>query len=214
MKSRLLIVLTGCAAAATLVSFMTPGSAAQGIREVQYTGGGTVVLKQQGQSPAADEGVLVCSATGGMGVGGGCVSFGTIPQSSSVAVQDNVSGNEVAFQVCIDNNGDGRCVSPDEGPCADEIFFSHNDEGQFFNPLGPLPTRPKDGCPGGVWNGYVVFLCNGVHGGGAVSGTGSPDHSHPATQGHIIQLDTPGSGFGNFCGGSRQDPSNKVYVVA
>lgn len=210
MKSRLLVVLTACAA---LASLATPGSAGPQVREAQYLGGGTVVVKEQGQSPAADEGVLVCSATGGMSVGGGCVSFGAFPQMSSVLVQDNVSGRDVAFQVCIDNNGDGACVSPDEGPCADQIFFSHSDEGIFFNPLGPLPTKPKDGCPGGVWNGYVVFLCNGVHGGGA-SGAGGADHSHPATSGSIIQLDTPGSGFGNFCGGSRQDPSNKRYVVA
>jgi len=212
VKSRLLIALTACAA---LASLATPGSAAQRVREAQYIGGGTVVVKEQGQSPAADEGVLVCSATGGLSVGGGCVSFGAFPQSSSVLVQDNVSGNEVAFQVCIDNNGDGACISPDEGPCADEIFFSHDDEGVFFNPLGPLPTKAKAGCPGGVWDGYVVFLCNGVHAdGGGTSGGGGSGHSHPATNGSIIQLDTPGSGFGTFCGGSRQDPSNKRYVVA
>jgi hypothetical protein len=206
------MVLTGIAAAVSLALFTTPGQAAQGIREVQYTGGGTVVVKQSGQSPAADEGVLVCSSTGGMSVGGGCLSFGTNPLASSVLVQDNVSGTQVAFQVCIDNNHDGRCVSPDEGPCADQIFFSHNDEGLFFNPLGPLPIKPKDGCPGGVWNGYVVFLCNGVHAAGN-DGSSGTNHSHPATAGHMIQLDTPGSGFGNFCGGSRQDPSNKQYVV-
>lgn len=213
MKSRLTIVLTGCVAALSLGLLATPGSAAQGIREVQYTGGGTVVVKESGQAPLADEGVLVCSRTGGMGVGGGCVSFGTMLERSSVLVQDNAGGLEVAFQVCLDNNGDGACVSPDEGPCADQIFFSHDDRGDFFNPLGPLPISPKQGCPGGVWKGYVVFLCNGVHAGGNDGASGVSAHNHPATQGQIVQLDTPGSGFGTFCGGSTQDPSNKRYVV-
>lgn len=205
MRSRLVLMLT---AAASVVSLVSPGHAAQGVERTTYTGGGALVAKQSGQAPVADTGLLTCSASTGQGIGGGCVSFGSDPLApASVQVLDAVTADHVAFQVCLDNNGDGACVSPDRGPCADQIFFSHNDEGLFFNPLGPLPSTFKAGCPGGPWRGYVVFLCTGAH----EAGGGS--HAHPATEGSITVLPVPGSGFGNFCGGSTQDPSNKRYIV-
>ena len=205
MRSRLVLMLT---AAASVVSLVVPSHAGQGgVRETAYTGGGAAVVKQTGQAPIADTGLLTCSATTGEGIGGGCVSFGFDPFNTSVQVLDAVNADHVAFQVCIDNDGNGICRSPDNGPCADQIFFSHNDEGQFFNPLGPLPIKFKDGCPGGPWRGYVVFLCTGAHEAGGSS------HAHPATKGNITVAPVPGTGFGNFCGGTTQDPSNKTYLV-
>lgn len=205
MKSRFLLVLTTLASLAALA---LPSSAAQKTFEADYTAGGTLVVKQAGQPATADTGALVCSPSGQtLNVGGGCVSFGPGPDFASVEVLDAVMAHNVAFQVCIDNNHDGACISPDRGPCADQIFFSHNDDGLFFNPLGPLPVKHKDGCPGGVWDGYVVFLCTGAH------TTGGTAHNHAATRGSILTQTVPGTGFGNFCGGSPQDPSNKTYVV-
>ena len=205
MKSRLLLALV----AFTGVAMVASPSSAQHNRwtpEAVYSGGGTVVVKQNGQAPLADEGALVCRPNAWSGVGGGCVSFGQWIDKSSVGVYDTTFGTSVPFQVCIDNNGDGACVSPDKGACADQIFFSHDDRGNNFNPLGPLPTGFQSGCPGGAWHGYVVFVCNGVHDAGG-------GHSHPATTGSILTLNTPGTGFGTFCGGVPQDPSNKRYVV-
>lgn len=205
MKSRLML---GLAAFAALAMTAAPSSAQHQrfTPEAQYTGGGAVVVKQNGRPPLADEGALVCRPNAFSGIGGGCVSFGAWPGASAVSVQDVVNGRSVPFQVCIDNNGDGACVSPDEGACADQIFFSHDDRGTNHNPLGPLPTGFASGCPGGAWHGYVVFICNGVHDAGGA-------HSHPATTGSILTLNTAGTGFGTFCGGPPQDPSNKRYVV-
>ena len=203
MRSRLLLIV---ATVATGASLALPSSAAQGRYSAEYTGSGTFVVKQGGQPPLVDDGVLLCSPAQGTGVGGGCVEFGPGPDIASVGVTDGTQGQHVAFQVCIDNDHSGTCVSPDNGPCADQIFFSHADDGNIFNPLGPLPVKHKDGCPGGVWDGYVVFLCTGVHDSGGA-------HSHPATKGTITTLNMPGTGFGNFCGGTPQDPSNKRYVV-
>lgn len=203
MRSRLLVVLAALAAG---VSLAAPGSAAPPwTPEAQYTLAGTVVVKQANEAPIADEGVLVCRPGQGMGVGGGCISFGAGPGFDSVRVVDAQNDHQVAFQVCIDNNGDGVCVSPDNGPCADQVFFSHADDGAIFNPLGPLPTRHSQECPGGVWDGYVVFLCNGVHDAGRA-------HTHPATTGSIM-LSGDGSGFGNFCGGTPVEPTRKRYAV-
>lgn len=203
MRSRLALVLTALATCASLAS---PSSAAQRwTPEAVYTGSGTVVVKRAGAPPIADEGALVCNASNATGIGGGCVSFGPGIDVGAVRVDDMTSGTEVAFQVCIDNNGDGRCVSPDSGSCADQIFFSHDDRGNFFNPLGPLPVQHKQGCPGGLWDGYIVFLCTGAHDAAGV-------HSHPATAGSIT-LAASGTGFGTFCGGPPSDPTNKPYVV-
>ncbi len=199
------------AAFATLASFVGPSHAASEVRQASYTASGTVVVKNAGEPAAVDDGVLTCNGVTGVGIGGGCVSFSPQPDPA-VGVTDDVSGTQVAFQVCLDNNGDSACVSPDFGPCADEIFFSHDDGGRFFNPLGPLPPNFKAGCPGGPWPGYVVFLCTAVHVAANGSTAGSP-HTHPATEGTIVTT-TTGTGFGNFCGGSPQNASNKRYLVS
>lgn len=211
MKSRMLVLLTALAAAA---SFAAPSSADhEQVYEATYAGGGTAVVKETGRPPAADEGVLACAPGGSLSLGGGCVAFGKDPDLTSVLVNDVTAGTDVAFQVCLDNNGDGRCVSPDEGPCADQIFFSHDDGGRFFNPLGPLPTAFAPGCRGGEWHGYVVFLCEGAHVAGA-DGTGGVTHAHPVVHGTISTLNGwKGTGYGTFCGGSRENQSSKQYVV-
>ena len=202
MKSRLLVVL---AAVAVAVPLATPSSANRGGR-ASYDGAGTVVVKDAGKPATLDEGVTVCRTGAPEGFGGACLPFAPAP--AQVHVLDDAFGEDVPFQVCIDNNGDGLCVSPDKGPCADGIFFSHDDEGIHHNPVGPLPGGFTPGCPGGPWKGYVVFLCNGV-----AHNTGGGSHSHPATSGTITSSSGLGEGVGNFCGGSTQDPSNKQYVL-
>ena len=198
-------VLLAVASFATLASLAVPGTAAQSAPSATYLAGGTVVAKEQGRPPAADEGAVVClplDVTGNnLGAGGGCVAFG-----KSVRVTDVRYGTAVPFQVCVDNDGDGVCTSPDFGSCADQVFFSHDDNGANHNPLGPLPGGFAPGCPGGAWHGYVVYLCNGVH-------TAGGAHAHPATAGTIESLAVPGTGYGTFCGGVEKNQSNKPYVV-
>lgn len=182
-----------------------------------YVGGGTVVFKQEGQAPAADKGTLVCSSSG-VSVGGGCIPFGG---GGFVAVTDLINGTNVAFQVCIDASGDGVCTdgkTAAAGQCNDIVFFSHDDEGLFHNPIGPLPGAMPTGCgQSAPWQGYVVFLCEGVHATGGPS-TGAPGggHAHGATLGTIATTSsTSPSGFGNFCGtGGGREPVSKPYVVA
>lgn len=195
---RLLVALAVLASGALLA--LTPANAAP---QGRYVGGGVAVVRAPGGN-AADDGVVVCDAGDGVGAGGLCLPFGT--PSDAVHVMDDNAGEDVAFQVCVDNNGDGVCSSPDPDPvCGDVIAFSHDDAGAFYNPVGPLPGGFKPGCPGGEWRGYVVLLCQGVH---AVSGA----HAHPAGTG-TGTLTTGGEGLGTFCGGNGI-VSRKPYRVA
>lgn len=185
-----------------LISLLTAAPALAG-----YTAGGTFVVKTQ-FGTVLDNGGVVCQGTTGDGVGGGCLPFpervpGTESPGGFVRVYDNGAAQNVAFQVCIDNNGDGICGGPQTNDqCRDQIFFSHNDEGKFFNPLGPLPTTFLRGCgPGSAGggsstqhNGYVVLLCQGAH---EVDGTA---HTHSLSAGSIGLSDF-GAGYGDFCGG-------------
>lgn len=161
-----------------------------------YVGGGSFVVKTQA-STLVDDGAVVCQGTAGDGIGGGCLPFGGA-DGAFVGVRDDVAGDAVAFQVCIDNDGDGVCGGPvRDFRCADQIFFSHADGGRFFNPLGPLPTSFQRGCEAGAgFAGYVVILCTGTH---EDAKTGA--HEHPATTGAIHPA-TDGSGYGDFCGGA------------
>lgn len=210
---------------AAALAIMLALLAVQGAGAGAYIGGGTVVYKEQpqsGQEPAAevDRGVLVCEPESGVGVGGGCIPFSA--GVSAIMVQDVVQQTTVAFQVCIDINGDGRCVS--QGPVTDFssetvgklcqqgldlVWFSHDDRGNFFNPLGPLPNTMPPMCPGHQtgFQGYVVFLCEGVHD-TVVDGR----HAHPSTTGTITGV-PQGTGYGDFCGGLR-DQVVKQYVLA
>lgn len=162
-----------------------------------YTAGGTFVVKTD-EGTILDNGGVICQGTNGDGIGGGCLRFPPSDgrdQGAFVRVNDNAAGPGVAFQVCIDNNGDGVCGGPQLNDfCRDQIFFSHNDEGRFFNPLGPLPTSRLPGCSAGGHNGYVVLLCQGAH---EVDGH---SHTHSLSSGSI-GLAPFGSGYGDFCGG-------------
>lgn len=177
-------------------------------------GGGTVVVKQQGQGPAADNGTLACEPNSGVGVGGACLDF---TPGKFVEVLDALNGHNVAFQVCIDANGDGVCTDDksDQNPCRDRVFFSHDDAGIFHNPLGPLPASMPCG-PTGAWNGYVVFLCEGVHvTGGSAGAPGAGGHTHETT---VSTVSNAGplepSGYGDFCGtAGRQEPVRKPYTI-
>ena len=172
-----------------------------------YTGGGTFVVKTDETGTLLDDGGVICEGTDGDGVGGGCLLFpapgadGSAEPRVFIQVRDDTVGPRVAFQVCIDNNGDGICGGPQTNPrCFDQIFFSHADGGKFFNPLGPLPTTFLPGCPGG-FPGYVVLLCQGVH-----DDREQGPHQHRVTTG-TIGFAIEGSGYGDFCGGGGQGGS-------
>ena len=191
----------GAVLAASLLLLPAPSSSASGA-EGQYVGGNTVAVRADGKT-VVDEGSLVCGSANGnhVGNGGMCLPFGG---GDSVYVFDAVAGENVAFQVCIDNSGDGFCTSPDSGACADVVQFSHSDDGSFFNPVGPLPTGFTSGCGAGAYQGYVVFLCEGAH----VVGTDA--HAHPAAGGTGL-VTTGGEGSGEFCGGQPAQPASKPY---
>ncbi|HVL91590.1 MAG TPA: hypothetical protein VM841_15315 [Actinomycetota bacterium] len=177
-------------------------------------GGGTVVVKQQGQGPAADNGTLVCEPGTGIGTGGACLDFAP---GGFVEVLDALNGYNVAFQVCIDANGDGVCVDDpkNQSPCRDRMFFSHDDAGQFHNPLGPLPSSMPCGNTASGWNGYVVFLCEGVHVAQNGSSVGGAPHTHETTVANVsVTGPMASSGFGDFCGtAGRQEPVRKPYTI-
>lgn len=202
--------LTATAVAMMMLALVVPGVSSAD----PYISGGTAVYRENGNTQA-DDGGAVCITDAGTGIGGACLPFGE--QNGAVGVVDAVSGTDVAFQVCIDNNGDGRCTdfgqkNTGEG-CLDQVFFSHGDDGRFFNPLGPLPTSRAPGCnPTTGWNGYVVFVCEGVHVVPNGSANGGPPHVHPATTG-TISNEPAGTGYGNFCGSSERQTVEKDYVL-
>lgn len=198
---RLLLALSVAAFAATPLT--TPPAVADGA-EASYVAGGTAAVRNGG-STTLDEGVMTCTDVGGYrGAGGFCLPFGG---GDAVRVADQVAGENVAFQVCLDQNGDGACTSPDEAPsCPDVVVFSHDDNGAFFNPVGPLPTGFDPGCGYGAFPGYVVFLCEGVH----ADFTLLP-HVHPATAG-TATVTSGGEGLGTFCGADPGEaPVRKRY---
>ncbi len=188
-----------------LLANVLPGEAAP---METYVAGGVLVTRGDlladitGNPAPVDDGGAVCSLSG-PDVGGACIDFGTT-SNLFVRVDDAGSGTDVAFQVCIDNDGDSACGSPAFLPCGDDLFFSHDDSGGFHNPLGPLPTGFRSGCPGGPHNGYVVLLCEGVHAPAA-----DDPHAHAATTG-TVSLDSSGTGFGDFCGPNGQQGAGQI----
>ena len=175
----------------------------------RYAAGGTAVGRVGGQT-FVDNGGAVCDRTHRAGSGGVCLPFGG---GNGVEVLDAVHGQNVAFQVCVDNNHDNICgfspfdaVGSTTGPCADDIVFSHNDAGAFYNPVGPVPGGFRTGCatPAGSrsWNGYVVMLCEGAH----------DTHQHPATTGTARVTGSP-EGVGTFCGAPDPQPGKFYFVV-
>ena len=191
------LLVSACA----LVS-VTSGPAAAG-DSANYVSGDTAVIRT-GDEAVVDRGFVVCDDGTGTstGAGGFCVAFGG---GDSIHVVDATAGEDVAFQACIDNDGDNVCRNPDTGACADVTFFSHDDDGSFHNPVGPMPTGFTPGCPGG-FEGYVVFVCQGVHSAGL-----TPPHTHPASTG-TGTVTTGGEGNGEFCGGTAFSPAAKPYV--
>lgn len=156
----------------------------------EYNAPGTAVVRTGGATgtpSTLDVGVVVCNPTG-WSVGGGCISWNG--RDDAIHVLD--AAGEVAYQVCVDNDGNGYCQTNCCTPCGDDIFFSHADGGEFFNPLGPLPTKFRAGCPGG-FPGWVVFVCAGVH----EDQTGP--HSHSAGPGVILPTQGGMGLGGNFC---------------
>lgn len=180
-----------------------------------YVGGGVGVAQPfPGFPPLFDDGAVVCTETG-PDFGGACIPFGDADRgTNAVGVVDTQFWRSVAFQVCIDNDQDGACGTPPSLACGDDLFFSHDDQGNFHNPIGPLPTNLRPGCPANpdaAHQGYIVLLCQGVHGDGPL---GAPAHAHPTTQGKVA-LDTPPVGGnqdeGTFCGAGER--AVKPYTV-
>ncbi|MGH2768704.1 MAG: hypothetical protein ACRDIF_07095 [Actinomycetota bacterium] len=203
----------------------------------------TAVVGTGGGNAPVDAGVVICNVSNPTldSVGGGCLPFS--PPNDSVLVDDFGVGGQVAFQVCIDNNGDRVCRGRSNPPaaCDDDLFFSHFDGGidaptgsfiDFFNPVGPIPTGFRPGCPPlpsltnpGPFSGYVVLICQGVHTVEGDTPVGMvPSHAHPAAAGQIFLLNEgvdfdqrsipplPGPTFGDFCAPSQDVPA-KRYVV-
>ena len=164
----------------------------------QYVAGSTFVARVD-NTTVLDLGFVECTGTSGPGVGGGCIPW--TAGGGAIEVIDAVNGRNVAFQVCIDNDGDRFCGGvPTIAGCDDTIVFSHFDDGTFSNPLA-APTSFTTGCPGG-FRGWVVFLCQGVH------ATGTP-HEHEVTTGTITSAGGGGPS-GQFCG----TPLGKPYIHA
>lgn len=198
-----------------------------------YAASGTAVVRTDGLGTVVDSGAMVCNPTLGVGAGGGCVPWASLGNGEVyLEVVDDNLGADVAYQVCIDNDGDGSCAadcviftatsSPcvgcqdvdgdtvcdlpgitESNPCPDIQVFSHHDDGSFFNPLGPLPTAFLNDCDGG-FEGWVVFTCTGVH---SIGGA----HTHEAISGELTPA-TSGGGYGTFCFSPLPEP--KAYVVA
>lgn len=199
---RLLMLL---AASALLVTTSQNGFAGEQ-QDARYDSSGTTVVRVAGVT-VVDEGSVTCSASTGAGTGGSCLRFDPTNPAPAVFVQDGdpTIGTHVAFQACVDNNGDGFCTSPaEDGPCPDDIVFSHSDGGAFSNPLS-VRQGFRPGCAGGPFPGYVVFICAGTH----VDGSA---HTHRATTG-TSRLVVGGGPSGNFCGGTQQRVSKKQYTI-
>ncbi len=195
-------LLVAVVAASSVLIGTAPGGHA-GERQAQYEGNGASVVRVAGVT-LVDSGQMTCSISTGNGTGGSCLRFDPLVPAPAILVQDSANGTNQAFQVCLDNNGDSFCTSPEQGPCADDIVFSHADGGAFFNPL-TVPPMFRPGCPGGPFPGYIIFTCAGQH----VDGTA---HSHSATNGSAT-LVSGGTGSGNFCGGTQQNVSRKRYIL-
>lgn len=189
-RHRLLRVLLGVLAIGTLTVGPAPAD--------DYVAGSTFVARSSGGT-VVDFGVVECNTVGGPSVGGACIPWSAGGQA--IEVVDDHNGRDVAFQVCVDNDGDHLCGGlPTIAGCNDDIVFSHFDDGSFSNPLA-APTSFRTGCPGG-FRGWVVFLCQGTH------ATTAP-HTHEVTTGRVTAA-ASGGPSGEFCGA----PLGKPYVRA
>lgn len=214
---------------ASLALFLVP-SLAQADTHT-YVGAATLVAREDGQT-VFDNGAVLCSAavasdvyamlTGGsqgVGAGGVCMPF---DGSGTVSVVDPTLSDpeEVAFQVCIDNDQDNLCSLPEtpswDPLCPDWIRFSHKGPpAAWANPMANIPTSLLGGsCPGpqlGAWDGIIVFVCSGVH----------ETHEHKTAAGQVttgVSGGTDGFDASNeadvYCGPPPGVPAVKAYAVA
>jgi len=159
---------------------------------------GTTFVARGADITVADFGVVECNAMPAPSTGGACIPWSG--GGGGVRVVDAVNGTNVAFQACVDNDGNSLCGGvPTVAGCDDDIVFSHHDNGTFSNPLA-APTSFRAGCPGG-FRGWVVFLCQGTH------ATTAP-HTHEVTTGTVTAAGSGGPS-GEFCGGV---PLGKPYI--
>lgn len=201
----------------TLCTLLLIGLVAAPSLASNYAGGATFVARDDSAGQLVDAGGMMCYEDTGDGVGGACIRWDELaPGEEYAAIDDVLAGTNVAFQVCVDNNGDGLCGDTPAtagtagsvfGRCRDTILFSHDDDGNFFNPLGPLPLAFDQGCDGG-FPGWILFLCEGGH------DDGNSVHTHSVTSGTFTPS-TTGSGKGTFCGGVGElNIPPKPYVIA
>lgn len=178
--------------------------ATAGYYEEEYTTSGTV----EDPTATSQAGVVKCGGIGGS-VGGACIPFpmeGRLNpdwEGVYITVRDyGPSSHRIPFQVCMDNDGDERCVADPAAECGDRIWANHNDDGTFHGSIGPLPAEYPSGCPGRNATGYIVIVCQGVHAPGDPVSSG---HAHPASQGRVkAYINDAGKPIpqGDFCTGS------------
>jgi hypothetical protein len=202
-------------------------SSAGAATTTQYAGASTIVARE-GNQTVFDNGLLVCSAQvqdaswflfgQDTRTGGACLPF---DPDGTVLVQDPSlpDPDEVAYQVCVDNNQDKQCSlieSPGWDPfCPDWVRFSHKGPPDAWaNPMGSLPTALLAGgtCPGpqpGAWDGLLVFICSGAH----------DAHEHVTSGGSITTGGNGAPGFEIFvdqdvyCGPPPGVPAVKAYTL-
>ena len=188
-------------AATLLVVLGLLGWAAGSSMAQDYVAGSTAVVRATPGGTVADSGFVECSPAPAPSTGGACIPW--TAGGSAIKVTDDVNGTAVAFQVCVDNDGNQQCGgTPTITGCDDDIVFSHFDSGAFSNPVA-APTSFRSGCPGG-FKGWVVILCQGVH------GVGSP-HTHEVTKGTVTSV-SGGGASGNFCGGPPFVPGKPYFI--
>lgn len=193
--------------AVAMFSLWGLASAPHGVADT-YTGGATFVARDGTGGTIADAGGVVCDGSGGgNSVGGACIPWSAGGTAISVVDDEPSIGTDVAFQVCVDHDGNRQCGgSPTVGGCDDALVFSHFDDGTFSNPLAVPSPGFKSGCPGG-FPGWVVFICEGAH------NVGVDAHEHAATSGTITSVSTTGGASGQFCNNPPFQPG-KAYRLA
>jgi hypothetical protein len=166
-----------------------------------YVAGSTAVVRSSPGGTVADSGFVLCADSPAPSEGGACIPWSA--GGSAIKVVDAVNGTNVAFQVCVDNDGNQQCGgTPAIAGCDDFLVFSHFDDGSFSNPLS-APTSFKSGCPGG-FRGWVVILCQGAH------AAGTP-HTHEVTEGTVTSVGSGGPS-GQFCGAPPGVPGKPYFL--
>lgn len=211
----ILTILTIGILAFTATTHAAPGA---GPWAASYAGPGSIVASfdlggpnTEGSATFVDNGAIVCEDVDGDGIyekgrGGTCISFAQFHATGmdSILVEDALAYRDVAFQVCVDANGDGVCGDgffndPFATGCRDIIYFSHSSfTGGYSNPMY-MPYWAEQhfyNCGYGGFPGYIVILCAGAH-----QTQGDPTgHTHEVTFGQTY-LDWGGAWpSGDYCG--------------